>query len=218
MLFQVNRFRGKINIQRPRAPCYEKARIFAVAEPVYKRKELFFCPLKAEKKKEIVDHPYERIIAKEVRSLFEQAKVIVFFHENPIKSEEQFNAAVAFKKQGMTLKTYSRKILRMALEDTKFEPVQPLFTTNNRFLFSPTSKVSPILKIVKKIPQLVLLAAVVENQLLTKNEFVAYSTMPDISTSLAQLVQTLNLAGSQIVNNVEFHQNELVNSLSSISE
>lgn len=32
------RFRGKINIQRPRPPHYERARVLAVTQPIYKQK------------------------------------------------------------------------------------------------------------------------------------------------------------------------------------
>lgn len=33
------RFRGKINIQRPRAPHYERARVLAVTQPAYKSQQ-----------------------------------------------------------------------------------------------------------------------------------------------------------------------------------
>lgn len=213
MTVQCVRYRGKINIQRPRKPHYERARInFATApliEPTYER-----CRMKLTGKKKIIEKgPYSLIIAREVRQHFENSKVVAFFHMNPIKAEPQFDAQVAFHKQGMKLKAYNKNILQLALEGTKFEPILPLFQSSSSVVFSPEPKLPQILKISKKIPQMILLAGYAEERYLSKNELVALAQMADIQVTRAQFAAVLDSVGGQLVQNLQAHQTNLVSLL-----
>jgi large subunit ribosomal protein L10 len=61
------------------------------------------------------------------------------------------------KRENMHLKQYGKKIVRMALEGTKYEPVLTLFTSRNFMVFSQDVQVSKLLKLNRKIPQLILM-------------------------------------------------------------
>jgi ribosomal protein L10 len=61
------------------------------------------------------------------------------------------------KKQNMYLKQYGKKIVRMALEETKYEPVLTLFTSRNFMVFSQEPQVAKLLKLNRRIPQLILM-------------------------------------------------------------
>lgn len=217
-LLQFKRFRGKINIQRPRAPHYERARVIAVTTPIYPKKEQIKpCAdteaIKLLQKK--IDNPYEIVLAKEVRSWFDHSPMVGFFHINPINADDYFKAKVAFHKSNMHLKTYGKSIVNRALRDSKFEAVLPVFAAKTCIVFSKEpGNVTTMIKIVKKIPQMHLICGIVEDRLLSKNEMIEYSKMPDLTTVRAQFVAVLNsCAGSQIVQNLESHQQQLVNLL-----
>lgn len=162
-------------------------------------------------------NPYENILAREVRSWFDHSQMIGIFHINSINGEDFFKARVAFHKNGMQLKKYGNKIMELALVDTKYEEIlklQGLPTFSTVFAFSTEhKKVSAMIKIIKKIPQMHLMCGVVEDRLLSKNELVAYGNMPDISVVRSQFANVLNLAASQLVQNLESHQSNLVNIL-----
>lgn len=217
---QFKRFRGKINIQRPRAPHYDRARVIAVTNPIYPEKQSERpCPdeklIKMLKQKE--DNPYEIVLAREVKNWFDRSPVIGFFQINPINADDYFKARVAFHKQNMQLKQYGKYILKRALNDTIFEAVLPVFETKTAMVFSSkgdTKSVSLMLKAVKKIPQMQLICGIAENRLLSKNEFVSYSEMPDLTTMRAQFASLLSQSsGSVIVQNLQSHQQQLVNIL-----
>jgi hypothetical protein len=55
------------------------------------------------------------------------------------------------------LKQYGKKIVRMALEETKYEPVLTLFTSRNFMVFSEEPQVAKMLKLKKRIPQFILM-------------------------------------------------------------
>ena len=68
-----------------------------------------------------------------------------------------FQVNIMLKKQNMHLKQYGKKIVRMALEETKYEPVLTLYTSRNIIVFSEEPQVAKLLKLKKRMPQFVLM-------------------------------------------------------------
>lgn len=191
--------------------------MIAVTNPIYPRKEREPCPDIAKVKKARPVNPYEKILAREVKNWFDHSKMTAVVHINPINGEDFFKARVAFHKEGMQLKKYGTEILKLALTDSKYEALLPISKTtqfSTGFVFSPEhNKVSSILKIIKKIPQIQLLCGIVEDRLLSRNELVDYSKMPSIDIVRSQFVNVLNMASGQLVQNLSSHQVNLVNIL-----
>lgn len=210
---QFVRYRAKINIQRPKAPCYEKARLIAATRPILPPKPYNqVCiedQIRRKNRVQKLDHPYEVIIAKEVRNWMDQSKMIGIFHVNPINAEDHFNARVAFHKQGMTLKEYGRRIIKLAINDSKYEAILPLFDTRTALVFSPELKIAQMFKICKKVPQLIFLAGIAEDRYLSKNEFENLATMSNIQNVRAQFAAILDGAAGKIVSDLQAHQMQL---------
>lgn len=197
--------------------------MIALTNPKYpKREPIRPCPSKefvSTQKKEVVlkENPYEVILAREVKNWFDHSKMVGIIHINSIKGEDSFKAAVAFHKSGMHYKKYGTTLLMRALQGTNYECLLPLnenksFSTG--FIFcTENNDVSLMLKILKKIPQMHLLAGIAEGRLMSKNEFEDYAKMPDIQVVRSQLTNVLNMAGSQLVQNLQSHQSNLVNIL-----
>jgi hypothetical protein len=61
------------------------------------------------------------------------------------------------KKQNMHLKQYGRKVVTMALEETKYEPVLTLFASRNFMVFSEEPQVLKLQKLNRRMPQFVLM-------------------------------------------------------------
>ena len=207
------RFRGKINIQRPRAPHYERARVLAVTQPIYKPKPVNEkCVKDLEVSAAKPENPYERIIAREVVNWFEHSQFVGIFHVNSVSQEELFKMRVELHKKNISLKSYGPKIMKMALTNTKYENTLPLFEASYCILFAPEAKnVKDVLRITKKVPQLILLAGVLENRIMSRNEITQYAAMPSLQVAQAQLCNVLNSAASGLVHNVlDAHSKQLV--------
>lgn len=58
-----------------------------------------------------------------------------------------------------------------------------------------------------------ILAGICCNKMVSKDELVYYSTIPNLQTAQASLVQTLSSVGSQLVSNLNSHQISLVSHL-----
>ncbi|KAH8298044.1 hypothetical protein KR018_005006, partial [Drosophila ironensis] len=210
---QFLRYRGKINIQRPKEPHYERARVVAVTQPRYpeppKSKTCF--QTRAERTQQQLENPYNDIIAREVRNWLDHSKLVAIFHLNSITADEVFRVRVQLHKQNLHLKSYGRKIIGQAVEGTRYEAIMPLFHSNHCIVFSPDQqRVSSLLRITRKVPQMILIGGIVDETLLSRNELMAYAQMPGLQAAQAQLVQTLNQAAGHLVQQLQAHQNSLV--------
>ncbi|XP_016979377.1 39S ribosomal protein L10, mitochondrial [Drosophila rhopaloa] len=210
---QSVRFKGKINIQRPKEPHYERARVVAVTQPKYpeppKAKSCF--KTRAERTQQQIENPYNEIIAREVRNWLDHSRLVAVFHLNSITSDEIFRVRVQLHKQNLHLKSYGRKIISQAVAATRYEAILPLFHSNHCIVFSPDQQtIGSLLRITRKVPQMVLLGGVVEDTLLSRNELMAYAQLPGLQAVQAQLVQTLNQAAGHLVQQMQAHQQSFV--------
>lgn len=210
---QFLRYRGKINIQRPKQPHYERARVIAVTQPKYPQppKATTCFQSRAQRTATEVENPYNAIIAREVRNWLDHSRLVAIFHLNSISADEIFRVRVELHKQNLHLKSYGRKIIGQAVSGTAYENILPLFHSNHCIVFSPDEqRVGALIRITRRVPQMVLLGGIVENKLLSRNELVAFSQMPSLQVAQAQLVQTLNQAAGTVVQQLQAHQVNLV--------
>ncbi|XP_063902952.1 large ribosomal subunit protein uL10m [Zophobas morio] len=215
---QAKRFRGKINIQRPKPLHFDRAVFTELTKPWYLNPKRLKTPIElcskpTDKIIEDVDNPYQRIIARELRERFDQSRLIAFYHRNSMNSDQQYKAYVAFIKAKMHIKTYGKKTLEMAVKDTKFEPVLDFYVSQNVMVFSPEPDIKQLLKVTKKFPQMVLLAAIFEGKFISKDEVMELHLIPNLQTAQAALVQTLNSATTTLTQQLNSHQNTLVSNL-----
>lgn len=215
ILVQCKRFRGKINIQRPRQPFYEKALFDAVTRPIYKPDSLIEeCREKEVLKlqrtqREHQTHPYQTILARELFERLDTAKMIILCQPQSYTNEEIFKTRVALHQKAIEYKVYGKAIVTEAIAGTKFEAMIPLFDVRTAILYSKEVHVAHTFKVLRKFPQLIVLAGVVEDRLLSKNELVNYSNLQNIQTVRAQFAASLNAPGNSIVTSLQAHQSNL---------
>ncbi|XP_011630741.1 LOW QUALITY PROTEIN: 39S ribosomal protein L10, mitochondrial [Pogonomyrmex barbatus] len=222
ILYQQKRFRGKINIQRPRPSHYLRALVNEFMTPFYpfpnegkKLEELCHRAVSVEKKKEEYN-PYERIIAREVRNWFDNSKMIAICHQNSMLSEDEFDLKVLLKKTNMYYKRYSKKIMKLALMDSPYVLTMPLYSSHFSIVFGSDINVAAFEQIIKKFPQVILLGGILEEHVLNKKDFLKYGKM-DLTSSRVHLVQLLQNAGGNNLNQqLTHHQTTLITRLKQI--
>lgn len=225
VLVQCKRFRGKINIQRPRPPFYTRKLFNAVTKPIYpyktaidkciEKRETF----KASKELSLEEtlHPYQKILAKELADTFNTAKMVLLCQKNSMDAFDFFNFRVALHKKNISTKVPSRKLIRAAIKDTKYNVMLPLLmqTAHNCILFGNEWNVDDVLKIMKKTPKMILLGGSLGDHYMSKTQLENYANLPDLTTLRAQFAATLNAAGGQIYNHLQAHQSNFVYMLDS---
>lgn len=220
-MIQFKRFRGKINIQNPRPPHFERAKYLALTKPIfvspYKDKPLTeLCSGPGSQwKKKTEENPFQVIIAGELKKWLFESRLVAFFHMNPMNADQQFDAYVLFKKQQMHYKNFGHKTVELAVKNTPYETILDFYVSHNMTVFCKEPNIKKLLQITKKFPQLILLAGIYEGKLLSKDELVHLSTIPNLESAQAGLVQTLNNVGGQLVSKLNSHQTNLVSQLQS---
>ncbi|XP_049870364.1 39S ribosomal protein L10, mitochondrial [Pectinophora gossypiella] len=213
------RFRGKINIQKPRKPHFERQLLVDFTKPVYsipksKLPDYALCD-RGEKIEyvKVVDNPFERILARECLDWFNKSKMVVFLHLNAISMEDKTPVFAALRKNNMHLRTYGKKIVSMATKGTRYEAVNHLFTSHQNIIFGQPENAAKMFKILKKSPQLVVMAGIIQDRLMSKNELVEFSQLPSLDVARSQLCSVLDSAGSSLVGQLTKAQQSLVSNL-----
>ncbi|CAH4005998.1 unnamed protein product [Pieris brassicae] len=215
----ARRFRGKINIQKPKKPHFEKQLLIDITQPTYgppksSLPQYAFCNKdKPTFTKKEIDNPFERILARECLEWFNTSKMVVFLHLNSINMEDKTPIFAALKKNDMHLRTYGKKIVSMATTGTRYEVVNQLFTSHQNVIFGQPKNAQKMFKILKKAPQLVVMAGIIEDRLMSKNELVEYSNLPNLEMARSQLCSVLQSAGSCLVSQLNQNQQTLVSHL-----
>lgn len=162
-----------------------------------------------QKERPLQTHPYQTILARELFERLDTAKMIILCQAQSYTNEEIFKTRVALHQKNIDYKIYGRAIVREALLRTKFEALIPLFDVRTAILYSKEVEVAHTFKVLRKFPQLIMLAGVVEDRLLSKNELVNYSNLQNIQLVRAQFAATLSAPGNSIVTNLQAHQSNL---------
>ncbi|XP_013133748.1 PREDICTED: uncharacterized protein LOC106099685 [Papilio polytes] len=214
----ARRFRGKINIQKPRKPHFERQLLIDLTKPYYgppkyTLPDVVLCDNTTTENKKLIDNPFERILAKECLDWFNTSKMVVFLHLNSISMEDKTPIFAALRKNNMQLRTYGKKIVKMATTGTRYEAVNCLFNSHQNLIFGQPESADKMFKILKKAPQLVVMAAIIEDRLLSKNELVEFSKLPNIDMARSQLCGVLQSAASCLVGQLNQSQQTLVSHL-----
>lgn len=240
LLYQQKRYRGKINIKKPKI--YFKKRVLnELLTPFFinpnKDKTLDqFCKNATTKKIERSLGIYDTIIAREVRNWFDNSKMIAVLHVNSIMELDVFDIRVALFKENMHYKRYGSRIVHNAIKNSPYESLAPLISNFTGFVFSSEINIPTVNKIIKKSKKMYILGkqwrndgrmilltnlisflgGVLEGQVLKYDDFFKFGEM-DITTAQSNLVQVLqNAGGVNLTRQLTHHQSTLLTRLKQI--
>lgn len=161
---------------------------------------------------------YQKIIARDLRNWMDHSKMVAVFHRNWFHSEHQLELQIDLKRENMYYKVYGAAIVNESLRDSPYTGIEPLLQAPTAFIFSSDIKLPVLLKILRKYPQLILLAGYLEGQLLNEAKFLDYGKL-DLQSAQADLVFTLQKAGgNNLYRQLTHHQTTLTNVLKQISD
>ncbi|XP_025422285.1 39S ribosomal protein L10, mitochondrial [Sipha flava] len=199
----------RINVQKPRKPNHYRAVIEEIAKPKYPFVQPYTLPWSERCPKPLVnttktveENPYEKILAQEAKDLFEKSAMVAIFHKNPIKGEMEFKTMKNFKMAGMEYIIYGKSTLKLALAKTNYEAVLKLFESHSSIVFSSTPQVPKLLKLIKKMPNLVLLACIVDGKLLSKNQTIEYGSLINIDNARARLISVISQTNNRCLHTI----------------
>lgn len=218
------RHHSKQNIKNPRPHQFPRASLEETCKPVLPRNNLpmsLLCKKSEEDSYRYVpDHPFEIVLGKTFRKSIQTSKFLAVCHFGIHKSADAYEVKKAFVKQKMNYCRYPMVVLRTALETTPFEGMTRFLIGNwmDCLVWGEEINIASFLKTEKKFSDVILLAAAVNNVVMTKKQLMEYSKMPPVEVFHSQLSMLLNQYSSQLVNTLNHHQTDLVTSLASYAD
>ncbi|KRT78917.1 hypothetical protein AMK59_8600, partial [Oryctes borbonicus] len=109
-IVQIKRHRGKINIQKPKPPHYERAKYLALAQPFYEKRRIDKCDKNIDRWGHLkVENPYQQLLASELLEKLKSSRLVAFYHMNSMTGDEHNKANVLFFRQNMSYKNYGKE-------------------------------------------------------------------------------------------------------------
>ncbi|XP_067869602.1 large ribosomal subunit protein uL10m [Heterodontus francisci] len=139
----------------------------------------------------------ERFLRRDVEMTFRENKMIAFFQNNSITSEELRLLRHRLLKHDIRMKFFPNQILRSYLADTKYKNLLPLFIGHNIIIVSKEPKAKELLQTVRSTTQISLLGACIEDVLFSRQGVVNYSRLPGMQIIRGEIVGGLTLMTSQ---------------------
>ncbi|XP_023234491.1 39S ribosomal protein L10, mitochondrial-like [Centruroides sculpturatus] len=201
----------RIKSRNPREPHFVRKCMLEVCKPIYRKDETpdFQRCSRAKIEEEKFIHPYEQLLAKQAMNEWNASRMVCFFHHNSLTDEEKRIISNMLFKQGMYLRHYNNSVMKLALQGTIYEAALCLVQSYSAYLFSPEPNVSRLLKLSKKMPQYILLAGIIDNHFLSREELLNYSTLPSLEIMQSQICNTLMLSSTQMITTLSHHLTEL---------
>lgn len=161
---------------------------------------------------------FRRVLGRQILQYMDNSAVIGFYHANSIKGREKSAVIKTLLRNDMRMGIYSRTLIQAILKGTKYEAVLPLFESHTMMVFSNNPQVDVLLKLQKKMPQYILLAGIVENRFMSKEEMLWYGSLQNLDVMRGQLCATLTACCGHLVHHLQHHTMQLTHSLSLLAK
>ncbi|XP_003222533.2 large ribosomal subunit protein uL10m [Anolis carolinensis] len=143
------------------------------------------------------ENGYTRLLRRQVEQTFLENKMIAVCQYNYIHGNDMILMRHQLRKHNIHVKFFPNEIVRPFLLDSKFKNLLPLFVDRNLLMVSPETKAQEMLRILKRMPQIVLLGVYVDNAILSQQGFTNYAKLPSMVTAQGEVVGALSLLTSQ---------------------
>ncbi|CAH1789314.1 unnamed protein product [Owenia fusiformis] len=210
--------RHKVNLKgKPRPTWYERSIVEKISVPLMPRAPVDYAnrcgKLNNQRQQLIQDHPYQDFLIRRCKEMFEKNSMVAVFQQLSASRNEQNKNLNKFRKKGFTCHHFNNLVVKRSIADTKWANMAPLFVSSTFFIASEEAKVKDLVQASKKVTDFVLLGAVADDRLFSKQGLMDYAALPDIETKRAELVGILNHAASNTKSLLERHQQTLSTSL-----
>lgn len=213
--------RGRVGVPETHQPYVKKDIFLKIGRPLLP-KDTRTEPETCSRRKAVIEdyearinapHPFEAFLMKHAYKMFEENKLVAVFHKIPMPQRDFDVIRLRLLKAGFRVQRFNNKVIRLALTDTKYENVLPLFQSWTMIVSSKKPDVATLIKKTKRFSQISLLGAIVEGQIMSVAGLQYYASLPPLDIMRSILCQTLNSASAQTTRLLSSHQSSLSRNL-----
>ncbi|XP_055943529.1 uncharacterized protein LOC129974402 [Argiope bruennichi] len=204
--------------RNPPEPHFDRKRMIEVCKPISVPKKIpdWQTCSQAVILEEEKAHPYETILAKELKQNWESSKMIMFYHLTSLTDRLTRDVRNMFFKKDLFFHIYSPEVVKLAVQETPFTSILHLFESKTALLFCPDQDINKVLQLSKKTPYVILMAGIVEGTFYSKSQLQSLNDAlkKDVHQQLAQI---LDYTPSKLVGTINHHSQTLCHYLNEIS-
>lgn len=145
--------------------------------------------------KEEVPNPYFEFRNKLCKEFLEKDESFLICHRNPVTASAVYDYRMKLKQKGFRLVFgMTNTLLRKNIPGTKFEALAPYLVSHNVLITSSNgSDFRSLPALLRKMPEFILLGGYVDGMLLSRDNLMKYSKLPDLDTCRSETAGILSL-------------------------
>ncbi|KAL8176064.1 UNVERIFIED_CONTAM: hypothetical protein K2H54_020188 [Gekko kuhli] len=143
------------------------------------------------------EHGFVKLLSRQVEQMFLENNMIAVCQYNGAPMGEIVLMKHRLRKYNIHAKFFPSEVVRKVLMESKYKNLFPLFVGRTVVLVSPETRAQEMLRVLKSVPQIVLLGGCVDNTLLSREGFANYAKLSSLGTTQGAVVGALSLLPSQ---------------------
>ncbi|XP_037547177.1 39S ribosomal protein L10, mitochondrial [Nematolebias whitei] len=151
------------------------------------------------------ENDFMRLQKKNLKKVFEDCRMIAVVQNNHCNAGDMLVLKNKLFKHSISIKFFPNQVTRLFLNDSSYCNMAPLFIGPTALFVSKEPKVKELLSILRASPQMTLLAACVDNTLLSVQGLVKYSKLPSMTMAQGELVSVLTMLTSCTASMLQRH-------------
>nr|XP_056720609.1 39S ribosomal protein L10, mitochondrial [Euleptes europaea] len=140
---------------------------------------------------------FVKLLHRQVEETFRENNMIAICQYNYAPGYDIILMRHRLRKYNIHAKFFPSEVVRTFLMESKYKNLLPLFVGRNVLLVSPETRAQEMLRVLKRIPQINLLGACVDNTIMSKEGFTNYAKLPSVEATQGEVVGALSLLPSQ---------------------
>ncbi|XP_030112149.4 large ribosomal subunit protein uL10m [Taeniopygia guttata] len=140
---------------------------------------------------------YARVLRAQLQDTLRASRMVAVCQYNSMAEEDLATLRHFLRRHGIHLKFVLNEVARPVLAQSKLRALLPLLLCRNVLLVSPEPRAREMLRLLKGVPQLVLLGACIDDTILSRQGVENFARLPSLEVSRGQTVAALSLLCSQ---------------------
>jgi large subunit ribosomal protein L10 len=147
-----------------------------------------------------VDRTDKEDLVASLHQTFEDASMVVVTHYSGLTVKEMGDLRGRMREAGALFKVTKNRLTRLALKDTKFEPLSDMFTGPTAIAYSddPVAAAKVAVNYAKENDKLIVLGGALDNETLDANGVKALATLPSLDELRGKIIGLLNAPATKI--------------------
>ncbi|NXA79817.1 RM10 protein, partial [Thryothorus ludovicianus] len=138
-----------------------------------------------------------RVLRRQLEDTLRDSRMVAVCQYNSMADEDMATLRHFLRRHNIHVKFVLNEIARPVLAQSKFRTLLPLFVCRNILLVSPEARAREMLRVLRGVPQVNLLAACIDDTILSPQGVENFARLPSLQECQGQTVAALSLLCSQ---------------------